>query len=80
MAKEPETDKKEDVPPPNAGSSAKMPTDGLTMRDRFALGALSGLLSAAPSYAGAERLGEAAERAYALADAMIEQRKVKRAK
>lgn len=79
MAKEPATEKKEDATPPNSGSAA-ISADGLTMRDRFALGALSGLLSAAPSYAGAERLGEAAERAYALADAMIEQRKAKRAK
>lgn len=67
--------------PPNQGSGGMLPNDNFgtirqptkTLRDEFAMAALTGMLSA-------NRLGHAdkeAERAYAFADAMLAAREVK---
>lgn len=64
-----------------AGGEAGMSDDFVTLRDRFALESISGLLTwdatvstGNPRYAGVEGAKLLAKSAYAIADAMIEER------
>ena len=61
--------------PPTGGVIVKHPTKELTLRDQFAMAALTGLLAALEYDTPADRI---AEQSYAAADAMLEARKEKK--